>query len=67
MGRPTSETLTKREAEVMHVLWDRGGATAEAVRSSLSDGLHDSTVRTLLRKYSSEAPTHRSSSRSRTP
>jgi len=33
----------------MEILWNRGQATAEEVRSALADDPHDSTVRTLLR------------------
>jgi BlaI family transcriptional regulator, penicillinase repressor len=47
--RPTSETLTGREAQIMDVFWRVGEATAEQVRAELPDALHDSTVRTLLR------------------
>jgi len=33
----------------MEVLWSRGRATAEQIRSALPDQPHDSTIRTLLR------------------
>lgn len=49
MPRPKSKTLTEREAQIMEVLWDQPGATAEAIRAALPRRLHDSTVRTLLR------------------
>ncbi len=49
MVRPRSETLTQREMQIMSALWDRREATADQVRQDLSNGLHDSTVRTLLR------------------
>ncbi len=49
MARPSSDTLTEREAQIMAVLWDQGLSTAEQVRENLPDKLHDSTVRTLLR------------------
>jgi BlaI family penicillinase repressor len=49
VGRPPSETLTGREAQIMDVLWRVDEATAEQVRAGLADPLHDSTVRTLLR------------------
>ncbi len=49
MARPTSETLTGREAQIMDVFWRLGEATAEQVRAALPDPLHDSTVRTLLK------------------
>ena len=49
MNRRKSQPLTARETEIMKVLWDRGTATADEVRTSLSDSPHDSTVRTLLR------------------
>src|SRR5690348_5395827 len=54
MPRPSSDILTEREAQLMAVLWDRGRATAEQVREALSDGPHDSTVRTLLRTLESK-------------
>jgi BlaI family penicillinase repressor len=49
VARPTSETLTGREAQIMDVLWRVDEATAEQIRAELPDPLHDSTVRTLLR------------------
>jgi BlaI family transcriptional regulator, penicillinase repressor len=49
VARPTSETLTGREAQIMDVLWRVDEATAEQIRAELPDTLHDSTVRTLLR------------------
>ena len=49
MARPSSENLTPREAQIMSILWELGRATADEVREALSDDLHDSTVRTLLR------------------
>ena len=49
MARPTAETLTGREAQIMDAIWRLGEATAEQVRESMPEPLHDSTVRTLLR------------------
>lgn len=49
MARPPAETLTPREAQVMDAIWRLGEATAERVRESLPEPLHDSSVRTLLR------------------
>ena len=49
MARPPSDFLTEREAQIMEILWSGGAATAEAVRQTLPDEPHDSTVRTLLR------------------
>src|SRR5690606_15324781 len=49
MARPGSETLTPREAQIMEVLWSKGSATAEQIRSALPDQPHDSTIRTILR------------------
>ena len=54
MPRPSSETLTGREAQIMDVLWRVGEATADALRAELPDSLHDSTVRTLLRILTSK-------------
>ncbi len=60
MVRPTSETLTQRETQIMEVLWDRGEATADEIRKALPDDPHDSTVRTLLRVLKSKGyVTHR--------
>jgi BlaI family transcriptional regulator, penicillinase repressor len=41
--------LTGRESQIMNALWELGAATAEQVRESLPDRLHDSTIRTMLR------------------
>jgi predicted transcriptional regulator len=49
VSRPRSETLTRRESQIMDAVWRLGQATAEQVRAGLPQPLHDSTVRTLLR------------------
>jgi len=49
MPRTKSESLTDREAQIMDVLWQWKGATADEIRSLLPGDPHDSTVRTLLR------------------
>lgn len=49
MVRPRSESLTRRESQIMEVLWNAGALTADRIRAALPDDLHDSTVRTLLR------------------
>ena len=49
MARSASESLTKREAQIMDIVWRLGEATAEQVREALPGSLHDSTVRTLIR------------------
>jgi len=54
MPRPTSDTFTEREAQIMGILWDIGEATAEKIRETLPDKPHDSTVRTLLRVLESK-------------
>ena len=41
--------LSRRESQLMEVLWDAGGATAGEVRKRLDDGSAESTVRTLLK------------------
>jgi predicted transcriptional regulator len=48
----TSTSLGPLESAVMHVLWDRGTATAEDVRIALETTrvLKESTVRTLLKR-----------------
>lgn len=42
-------TLTRREMDVMAVLWDRGSATVAEVRDRLDDDLAYNTVLTILR------------------
>ncbi len=49
MARPVSDMLTEREARIMAVLWKLGEASSGEVREQLTDSLHDSTVRTMLR------------------
>ena len=49
MPRQTTTSLTPREAEIMHVLWEGGPAAAETIRTALADGAHDSSIRTILR------------------
>ncbi len=41
--------LSRREREVMDVLYERGGATATQVRECLADPPTDSAVRSILR------------------
>ena len=41
--------FTDRELDVMHVLWDVGGATATEVQQHLEDRLAYNTVLTMLR------------------
>ena len=52
MAKKNSARLSPLENDVMNVLWDRGAATAEEVRTALASGqpLKDSTVRTILRR-----------------
>jgi BlaI family penicillinase repressor len=54
MARPPSASLTGRETQLMEAIWQIGEATAEQVRESLPEPLHDSTVRTLLRVLESK-------------
>jgi predicted transcriptional regulator len=42
-------SLTDREADVMHVLWDRGPSVVSDVQSQLNDKLAYTTVLTVLR------------------
>jgi BlaI family transcriptional regulator, penicillinase repressor len=49
VARPSSDSLTEREAQIINVIWRLGEATAEQVRETLPGDPHDSTVRTLLR------------------
>ena len=58
MARPPAETLTPREAQVMDAVWRLGEVTADQVRESLPEPLHDSTVRTLLRVLETKGYLH---------
>lgn len=49
MARPKSDVLTKREAQIMKVLWDCGDLSSGVVRAKLPGNPHDSSVRTMLR------------------
>ena len=42
-------TLTRRELDIMSVLWRRGSATVAEVRDELADDLAYPTVQTMLR------------------
>ncbi len=73
-----SVRLTRRELDIMSVLWRRGSATVAEVRDDLADDLAYPTVQTMLRvlegKDTSGTPSTderfdsmRSSSRTRPP
>jgi len=47
--KPIHSTLTRRERQVMDILYRRGNGTAGDVMKELSGNPSDSTVRTLLR------------------
>src|SRR5580765_2741366 len=49
MAQPLHAVLTRRERQIMDVLYRRGRATAAEVMEGLSGRPHDSTVRTQLR------------------
>jgi predicted transcriptional regulator len=51
MAKPAAphSTLTRREREIMDILYRRGRATAGEVMEDLAGSLHYSTVRTQLR------------------
>jgi predicted transcriptional regulator len=52
MPRPRAKELTERELEIMHVFWQRGELTAQAVRDQLAAegrNLAYTTVATLIR------------------
>lgn len=49
MGRPTPPGLSRREREVLDILYRRGRATATDVIEDLDDARSNSTVRTQLR------------------
>jgi predicted transcriptional regulator len=46
---PKPVTLTRRELDIMSVLWRRGTATVAEIRDDLSDDLAYPTVQTMLR------------------
>jgi BlaI family penicillinase repressor len=46
---PRSITLTRRELDIMSVLWRRKKATVAEIRDELSDDLAYATVQTMLR------------------
>ena len=48
-ARP-NDPLSRRGSQIMSILWELKGATADEIRAALPDDLHDSTVRTLLRQ-----------------
>ncbi len=43
-----TKSLSRREGQLMEILWDTGGATAGQVRRRLDDDSAESTIRTLL-------------------
>jgi predicted transcriptional regulator len=49
MTSPLHTALSRRERQIMDILYRRGQATAAEVRAELSGGPNDSTVRTQLR------------------
>jgi predicted transcriptional regulator len=49
MAEPIHSTLTRRERQIMDVLYRLGRATAGEVMAELPGSPHDSTVRTQLR------------------
>jgi len=49
MTKPTHQTLTRRERQIMDILYRRGRATAGEVMDDLSGNPNYSTVRTQLR------------------
>ena len=49
MASPRSVLLTRRELDIMSVLWRLGDATVGEIRDQLSDDLAYPTVQTMLR------------------
>jgi predicted transcriptional regulator len=49
MKKPTPDSLTRREREIMDVLYRRGRATAQEVLDEMPDAPSYSAVRTFLR------------------
>jgi BlaI family penicillinase repressor len=54
MTRPRQPGLSRRERQIMDILYRRGRATANEVMADLSGGPSDSTVRTQLRVLESK-------------
>ncbi len=52
MAKAPKRSLSRRDEQVMRVIWERGPCTAEDVRNALKrkHPLKDSTVRTILRR-----------------
>ncbi|MFT5423416.1 MAG: putative transcriptional regulator [Phycisphaerales bacterium] len=46
---PTPPPLSRRERQIMDVIYERGRATAAEVREAIPDASSDSAIRTLLR------------------
>ena len=49
MPKPANQNLSRRERQIMDVLYQRNRATAAEIRRSLADGPSYSAVRALLR------------------
>jgi predicted transcriptional regulator len=49
MARPRAFLLTRRELDIMSVIWRLGDATVSEIRDELSDDLAYPTVQTMLR------------------
>lgn len=54
MPKPDPDCLTRRERQIMDVLYEHGQATAAVVRDGLSDPPSYSTIRALLAKLESK-------------
>jgi predicted transcriptional regulator len=49
MAKARYSSLSRRERQIMEILWRLGRASAVVVREELADNLSDSAVRTFLR------------------
>jgi predicted transcriptional regulator len=58
MARPLHAALTRRERQIMDILYRRGRATAGEVMEDLSGDPHYSTVRTQLRVLEDKGHVH---------
>jgi predicted transcriptional regulator len=58
MDRPLHAALTRRERQIMDILYRRGRATAGEVMADLSGDPHYSTVRTQLRVLEEKGHVH---------
>ena len=57
-NKPTSESLTRRERQIMDILYASGKATAKEIEEKLPDAPTGATVRTLLKVLLNKGHVH---------